>query len=224
MAECHYGSGDVIYAADLERLRTEDCTIEAGASIRLYYTDEPSEGSGGVPKAGTRKATRFSMDETNTEASGALAPVAVPVAAPLPGVASVEHTSGAPFDVAALSNAAGQNGGIAVILALLAVVGGAAGWKFWTKISEQKHEQAMKVLELRAATAATQQDKSPSQCTAAHAGFDTRIGSLEQRIAALDGKVSSVEQKSLNLDPGFDPSTFKKRLDKVEKQLRAKKP
>jgi len=39
---------------------------------------------------------------------------------------------------------------LAFALAALALVGGGAGWKFWSKLSEQKHEQKMKELELQA--------------------------------------------------------------------------
>jgi hypothetical protein len=37
-----------------------------------------------------------------------------------------------------------------IIMGILAVVGGKAGWKFWADWRKQKHEEAMKKLELEA--------------------------------------------------------------------------
>lgn len=231
MSDCVFGSGDVVYRSDLPRLLSEDCVIEAGAVIRLYYADDArgewlGSGSGEgsalvlVPRVAKRRVphkvtTEIAMqDEVVVNGSGV--PAAIPAPAPVPGpvqpIASVAAPMAAPFDVNSLVGASGGGGGIAVLLALIAVAGGAAGWKFWTKVSEQKHEQKMKELELKAAASANH-DKSPQQCTTVHAA-------LEARIAALEGKVAAVEQKSLSLGADFDAGDLDKRLDKIEKSLR----
>lgn len=226
MSDCVFGSGDVVYRGDLPRLLSGDCVLEAGAVIRLYYADDArgewlGSGSGEgsalvpVPRVARRHiphkvTTEIAMqDEVVVNGSGVPAAPALPPAQP---IASVAAPSVAPFDVNSLVGAAGGGGGIAVLLALIAVAGGTAGWKFWTKVSEQKHEQKMKELELKAAASANH-DKSPQQCTTAHAA-------LEARIVALEGKVVAVEQKSLSLDADLGGDNLDKRLDKIEKALR----
>lgn len=67
--------------------------------------------------------------------------------APVETVAVVEQVAAPAFDPMAVAQA---NPMLAFALAALAVVGGGAGWKFWSKLSEQKHEQKMKELELQA--------------------------------------------------------------------------
>ena len=220
MSDCRYGSGDVVYASDLHRLLSEDCVIERGARIILFYDDVAREGSvdGGSGEGSAtltvsigsgqdiphKTTTEIVMEETAVHGSGAAAPSA---AQP---IASVEHPVALPLDVNALVGATGGSGGIAVLLALIAVLFGAAGWKFWTKISEQHHELKMKELEMKAAS---NTDKSPQQCTTVHAA-------LEARIAALESKVAVVEKSALSLGDSFDPDAFDKRMDKIEKQLR----
>ena len=53
-------------------------------------------------------------------------------------------------ELGALKDIAGGNSSLTVVLALIAVLGGGAGWKFWTARSKQKHEEAMKKLEIEA--------------------------------------------------------------------------
>ena len=65
-------------------------------------------------------------------------------------MASVGAPQDAASQIAALQSAAGGNGTVMVVLALLALVGGKTGWKFWTDWRKQKHEEAMKALELEA--------------------------------------------------------------------------
>jgi hypothetical protein len=67
--------------------------------------------------------------------------------------------------------ASSGGGSIGLIAALIAVVGGTAGFKLWTKISEQKHEQAMKKLDL---------DHTNSSLSAAVAGLEERVAVLEK--------------------------------------------
>jgi len=201
-------------------LLSEDCVIERGARITLFYDDAARGGfvDGGSGEGSAtltvpveprqdiphKTTTEIVMEETAVHGSGAAAPLVAQ------SVASVEQTTALPLDVNALVGATGGSGGIAVVLALIAVLFGAAGWKFWTKISEQHHELKMKELELKAAA---NTDKSPQQCTTVHAA-------LEARIAALESKVAVVEKSALSLGDSFDPDALDKRMDKIEKQLK----
>lgn len=213
MSECRFGSGDRIYEQDLPRLLREDCIIEPGASIVLFYNDEvkAEEFGSGVIVQPPRKETV--MDELEASGTQPIEPPVepAPAAAALPLPVSAGTEQAAPIDVTSLTQMTGGNGGIAVVLALIAVLFGAAGWKFWSRISEQHHELKMKQLETEAANA----EKSHSQCAVTHA-------KLEARLAALEGKVSSVQEATSGFDADFDTGDFKKRLSKIEKALKAK--
>lgn len=51
-------------------------------------------------------------------------------------------------DLSAISALAGGNSTVTVILAILVIAGGSAGWKFWNKLVDKKHEEKMKELEI----------------------------------------------------------------------------
>jgi len=111
-------------------------------------------------------------------------------------------------DLTKVVGAAGGNSGLAVILALLAVAGGAAGWKFWTKLSEQKHEQKLKEMELEAQKAGLN-GAQPPPCVVKQAEVDAKI-------AALEARVGKSERASLALPDDFDPEEMDKRIRKLE--------
>ena len=76
-----------------------------------------------------------------------------------------------------LSNIAQQSGGdsnLAMFLAIIAVVGGGAAWKFYSQFAEQKHEQKMKEMELQA-KAQGLGAASPPPCQAAQAEMKAEI-------------------------------------------------
>ena len=53
-------------------------------------------------------------------------------------------------ELAQLKELTGGNPVVAIVLVAIVILGSGAGWKFWQNKSEQKHEQAMKELELKA--------------------------------------------------------------------------
>ncbi len=63
-------------------------------------------------------------------------------------VASVIQPESAAGELALLKDVAGGNSVLMVVLALIAVVGGKAGWKFFSDRSKLKHEEEMKKLEI----------------------------------------------------------------------------
>jgi predicted negative regulator of RcsB-dependent stress response len=67
--------------------------------------------------------------------------------------ASVVQPESAASELAALKDIAGGNSTLTVVLALIAVVGGGAGWKFWNQRAKLKHEEEMKKLEIEAEVA-----------------------------------------------------------------------
>lgn len=51
------------------------------------------------------------------------------------------------FDI--VKSVSGDNPVIGLVLVVVLVVGGKAGWSFWNKLLEKKHEQKMKELEIQ---------------------------------------------------------------------------
>lgn len=70
------------------------------------------------------------------------------VEAPQETVASVGAPESVAGELAALKDLAGGSPVLTVVLALIAVVGGKAGWKFFSDRSKLKHEEEMKKLEI----------------------------------------------------------------------------
>jgi predicted negative regulator of RcsB-dependent stress response len=64
--------------------------------------------------------------------------------------ASVAQPQSMAGELAQLKELTGGNPVVTVILAAVVILGSGAGWKFWQKKSEQKHELEMKKLELQA--------------------------------------------------------------------------
>ena len=61
--------------------------------------------------------------------------------------ATVSQPEASP-DLSAIAGLAGGNSTVTVILAILVIAGGSAGWKFWNKLIDKKHEEKMKELEI----------------------------------------------------------------------------
>jgi len=125
-----------------------------------------------------------------------------------------------PEEIVKIAQGAEGGGMIGVILAVVAVAGGGAAWKFYaqsskqksdlaTKQAEQAHELAMAELnaKMQAPTA------SPPPCIAAHT-------SLEARIAAVEAKASRMT--SIDLPDDFDADMLIARVEKIEKAIKPK--
>ena len=70
-------------------------------------------------------------------------------------VASVAQPQSMAGELVALKELTGGNPIVAIVLVGIVILGSGAGWKFWQKKSEQKHELEMKKLELEAKVAET---------------------------------------------------------------------
>ena len=112
-------------------------------------------------------------------------------------------------------------GAIGIIAALIAVVGGTAGFRLWTKISEQKHEQSMKKLDIEQANAGLS-GAQPPPCQTAHQTLVADIKSLQGEMGALKMRFEKVEKKSSGFDPAVDVGDLEDRVEALEKSLRKK--
>jgi len=101
---------------------------------------------------------------------------------------------------------------LAFALAALAVVGGGAGFKLWTKMSEQKHEQKLKEMELEAQKAGLN-GAQPPPCQAKQVETDAKLAALEARLGKM-------EKASVGLPDDFDGEELIKRLGKVENAMK----
>ena len=111
-----------------------------------------------------------------------------------------------------LSNIAQQSGGdsnLAMFLAIIAVVGGGAAWKFYSQFAEQKHEQKMKEMELQA-KAQGLGAASPPPCQAAQAEMKAEIKAMK---AEMKGTAAMLED--------IDFGMYERKLKKLDKRLKA---
>jgi hypothetical protein len=112
-----------------------------------------------------------------------------------------------------LGNLAQSTGGdsmLAIVLALIAVVGGGAAWKFYRQYSEQKHERSMAQMKMNA-QAQGMTGAQPPPCQVANAKLDAEIKQLKSRLNTIDNKMS------LNAD--FDGDFVERKVKKLERRL-----
>jgi uncharacterized protein HemX len=182
----------------------EGCDIPVGVTFRLHYTED------------------LTMDPVTEQPSAVTeAPAAQPISADLreaPSVPAAPQTStvvevpaveGAP-DLSQLEGLAGGNPMLMLAMAVLVVVGGGAGWRFWTKMSEQKHEQAMAKLALEREMAGLQ-GAQPPPCQTATAKMQREVDALEKRLGKLERRPSPA------LPSDFDADDLIARVEKIEK-------
>jgi uncharacterized protein HemX len=130
----------------------------------------------------------------------------------------VAHEAQAPTPDEIVKIAQGADGGtVGVVMALVAVLGGGAAWKFYSqhskqraeieaKKAEQEHELAMRRLDFEAQTA----NASPPPCIAKHAEIEARLSAVESKSA------------SFGLPSGFDADEMIERVERLEKALKPK--
>jgi hypothetical protein len=130
----------------------------------------------------------------------------------------IAHEAQAPTPDEIVKIAQGADGGtVGVVMALVAVLGGGAAWKFYSQHSkqraeieakkvEQDYQLSMRRLDLEAQTA----NASPPPCLAKHAEIEARISAVESKSA------------SLGLPAGFDADEMNERVEKLEKALKPK--
>ncbi len=165
---------------------------------------------------------------TDAVAAPVAAPEAAPAVAPPAPVATEAHTAQpeqpaipSADDLTKVMGAAG-GGGMGLVALVILVVGGAAGWKFWSKLSEQKHEQRMKQMDIDA------QEKGlgsaqPIPCQTVTKVQAEAIAQLKAQVEELQGKVGKVEKKTATLSGSFDADELEEWQQKVEKDLKVLK-
>lgn len=210
---CDVDSGDRIQVTSTTAEELHDCTIPAGVVFSVAYDeDKPMPDPTPDPAPQPTKPTAapaLSIDqssEQSTEHSSEQSTAGTEVAAP------------ATPDLSQVADLAGGNPFVGVILALIVVGGGAAGWKFWSQLADQRHEQAMKRLELDA-QAQGMAGTQPPPCQAATAEIKRELAAMDARIQRIDRNVRSF---SSSIDT-FDEKELEKRLlKKIDEKIKAR--
>lgn len=110
-----------------------------------------------------------------------------------------------------IAQTTGGDNSLTLMLAMLAVVGGGAAWKFYTQYSEQKHEQKMKQLELDA-QAAGLAGAQPPPCQAAKVKLEAELQEVKSKLEGLDRKLAFTAD--------FDADLLERRMKKLERKLK----
>tara|TARA_R100001443_G_scaffold98757_2_gene105827 strand:+ start:4133 stop:4570 length:438 start_codon:yes stop_codon:yes gene_type:complete len=116
-----------------------------------------------------------------------------------------------------VTNAAAEIGGeyapvLAIILALLAVLGGKKAWSFYSERAEQKHELELKKLEMQRDMAGAGA-VSPPPCQAVQA-------KLEASLEETKAKVASLEKRLLVIGDDFDSEDIERKVKRLQKAVR----
>lgn len=140
-------------------------------------------------------------------------------AAPVAQVA-VPSPATAAHEIAGIANQAGGANGLTVALAAIAVLGGGAGWKFYSQWAKQKHEERMAEIERGPRT----DDESRKRCEghaqesrAAVERIEAKLDSFARRLDALE---ASKQEFSGSMALGTD---VEERVSKLEKALKVSK-
>ena len=206
-----------------------NCRIAPGFQMYFYYSPEDLEeerrlnGDGEVKKhGGVRMADKAKVEHEE---------VAAPMESVAPEEASATESGGgdeqaivsvpsAPIDPASavgdvqkIMEQAGGANGYAVILSLVAVAGGGAGWKFYQNFAKQRHEQKMKALEIEQSKV----EKNDGD----HKACDAKNAALVARVEELAGKLAAVEAKAGGGGIDVEGGLSSEAVEDLEKRLKA---
>ena len=202
-------AGEVIELDAMSAERLEGCDIPEGVTFRIHYGDTMD------PVAEPETPPTEPVEAPIPPASEA--PTGLPVGTPvLPEEPQAQALS--PSDTLDLSQVQALADGdpmIMLAVLLIMVLGGGAGWKFWTQYSQQKHEQALERLKLERDMAG-HGGASPPPCQTAHAEIERKLAALDKRHSDLAKKVGLMIRSD---SPGVEE--LDERLARVEKQLKA---
>lgn len=145
-----------------------------------------------------------------------------PITATMPPVvgvttASVGVADNAISEVKSLIPASGDASMVTVALAVVGVAGGGAAWKFYQSHSKNKHDEAMKRLEIEEQRSQKQDDQHQA-CNASRMALEAKVATLTAKVEELSSKGSG---SSFDLGD-FDPEELEERLKKIEESLKQK--
>ena len=121
----------------------------------------------------------------------------------------VQPSAVTPESLTNITQQAGGDSNLAMLLAILAVVGGGAAWKFYSQFAEQKHEQKMKQMEIDAKIQGLGA-AVPPPCQAENVKLEAEIKALKTKV---NGTAALLEDVDLDL--------YDRKFKKLDKRLKA---
>ena len=200
------------------------CNVEPGAVLHFTF-DTPLQEKPVEPTAPVAAAPVAAAPAAAPAADAA--PVVPALPAPVDPAALTATTAPAaptPADLGALAQQGG-GGMVGVVLAIVAVAGGGAAWKFYSQRSEQAHELAREKMKMEA-QAAGLNGASPPPCVTAHTALEQKVTALTARVEAAEAKADAAAKKGASLSADFDADAMErqvKRLAKAVKELQEDK-
>jgi hypothetical protein len=171
-----------------------DCDLKSGSVVRIYGRNLSEEEADAIAKRWERK--RAVEEQVDVETSSEV-------------VVSEE--------IEQVANAAAEIGGeyapvLAIVLALLAVLGGKKAWSFYSERAEQKHELELKKLEMQRDMAGAGA-ASPPPCQAVQAKIEASLEETKTRVA-------SIEKRLLVIGDDFDSEDIERKVKRLQKAVR----
>ena len=214
-----------------------DCLLQEGVTLRIPYDpneinatevspqseDEPPLTEGENPPAEDRSreespSTDSVADSPSQEEAPSLneeeadMPEETPSPEELTAYEAVDPAPNLAGDLTNLAQTTGGDSALTIILALVAVLGGGAAWKFYRQHSEQKHEQEMQRMKLEA-KAKGMEGQPPGPCQTVHAQLKAEVEQMKSTLDKLERKMS------VNAD--FDGDEADRRIRKLERWRRS---
>lgn len=199
--------GDVIELTTLSADALRDCDIPPGVTFRLHYDEDTMEPT----PAATESIA--SSDAVSPPPASSADLREVPSPAQGEGLSASMPVEGTP-DLTQLEGLAGGNPALMLALAVLLIVGGGAGWRFWSKLSEQRHEQALAKLALEREMAGLH-GAQPPPCQTAGVKLQREIDALEKRLGKVERRASPT------LPADFDADDLLSRVERLEKATKS---
>lgn len=207
------------------------CDMAPGSGWVLYYDEEPNR-SMAPRRIIMEPGPQPSAAEPAEDAAPAPAPVSTEHHAAAPEHHAAEH---APVSLQPSEGDADFSGVLGVgqmlqdnpwaplvviILAVVAVLGGRQGWKFYSERSAQKHELEMKKLELQAQVQGLG-GAQPPPCQARDVDQDQRISKLGDRVDEDEKRIAALERRLATFSgPDSDVvEDLEKRIKKAERAI-----
>lgn len=201
---------------------TTDCAVTDGATLRFSDAlDSPVPD----PPVSFDTPREDTMPEAEAPTPDAGPQDAAPApdttdAAPTPDAGTLVPDAPTASDLAGLAAATGGDSTLTIVLALIAVVGGAAGWKFFSQVAEQRHEQNMKRLDIEAQSIGIGKAQ-PQACATKHAELSARMDALSERLTNLSAQADALTKRTATLDADFDASDLERQVKRLTKTVKS---
>jgi hypothetical protein len=206
LVDCGIEPGQRIWLTPMTAEQLRGCLLPEGVVFSFSYNEDKI----------MEPAAHEVLAEPHAPPAEVSAPSVENVAVPETAVTETAQAidpPDAPPDLIGIAKATGGDSTLTIVLAVLAVVGGAASWKFWNKLSEQKHEQKMKEMDLDAKKAGLGAGQPPP-CAAKQIETDAKLAEVTTRLAAL-------EKKSASLSADFDGEDIERQVKKLQKTVKS---